>query len=347
MEHGHHPTPDKIMQIGMGFWASKVVLAAVDLGLFTLLTQKKMGGPEIKKQLKLGTSDRHIYDFLDALVSLGFLQREGLLDSAVYANTPETETFLDEKKPSFIGGILKMANHRLYHFWGDLEEGLKTGQAQNESKGNLMEGGGFEMLYQDQQKLEEFMDAMRGIQTGNFMILADKFKFDDYQKMVDVGGADGWLSILVCQKHQKIHCTTMDLPPVGPLATKRIAGFGLQDRISFLGGDFMKDPIPAADVITMGNIIHGLDEETKQTLVNKVYQSLNKDGVLITIENVIDNDRRQNTFGLLMSLNMLIENGNAFDYTMDDFERWAKKAGFKKTERVALAGPTSAAIAFK
>jgi precorrin-6B methylase 2 len=239
-----------------------------------------------------------------------------------------------------------MSNHRLYRFWNDLEEALRSGQPQNESKG-LVEGGGFEELYKDPVRLQEFMDAMSGIQMGNFMALVQQFPFDNYETMLDVGGADASLSIQVCRQHPRIQSINYDLAPVKPLAEKKIAQFGLSDRIKVQSGDFFKDPIPHADVITMGNILHGMEEDAKQRMIEKVYVALNDGGAFIVVENIIDNDRRKNTFGLLMSLNMLIENGDAFDYTMNDFEGWALRAGFKKTELIPLTGPTSAAVAHK
>jgi len=349
MQQPHEqPDPSKIMQIGMGYWASKTLLAAVKFGLFTHLAGTKLSGKEIKQKLSLNTTDRHVYDWLDTLVSLGFLQREGVMDSSVYTNSLDTEVFLDKKKPSYIGGILEMGNNRLYKFWGDLEEALITGKPQNESK-NSSDGNMsfFADLYKDPAKLQEFMDAMSGIQLENFIMLAKKFDFNKYKTLVDIGGADGLLSIQICLNHPDIHCSTFDLPPVAPVAKKRIDQFNLSDRITVVSGDFTKDELPSAEIITMGNIIHGMDEENKQLLVNKVYASLPENGALMTIENIIDDERRVNTFGLLMSLNMLIENGNAFDYMPSDFKRWATKAGFKRTEIIPLAGPTSAAIAYK
>ncbi|OQP61721.1 methyltransferase [Niastella vici] len=340
--------PSKIMQVGMGYWASKVVLTAVKFELFTLLANEPSSGKKIKEKLGMHCSDRHVYDFLDALVSLGFLQRKGLLDDAIYSNAEDTDLFLDKKKPSYMGGILEMANNRLYKFWGDLDEGLKTGLPQNEGKGK---GRGnmefFTELYKDEIRLKEFVDAMTSIQIGNFTALANKLDFSKYNTLFDVGGADGWLSIQICLKHPNIQCTTFDLPPVEPLAKNRIAYFNLSNRINVVSGDFLKDDFQKADVITMGNILHGVDEETKQKLINKAYQALNDGGALVAIENIIDNERRQNTFGLLMSLNMLIENGDAFDYTLSDFERWTNAAGFKRTELISLAGPTNAAVAYK
>jgi hypothetical protein len=340
--------PSKIMQIGMGFWASKVMLTAVKFELFTLLAPKPLPAKEIKEKLKFQCSDRHVFDWLDTLVSLGFLERKGLLENAQYSNAEDTDLFLDKKKPAYMGGILEMANHRLYKIWNDLDEGLLTGLPQNEAKGKVQ--GNMEFfseLYKDEQRLNEFINAMSGIQTGNFIALANKFDFSKYNTLLDVGGADGWLSIQVCLKHPGIQCTTLDLPPVEPLAKKKIAGFNLSERISFLSGDFWETEFPKADVITMGNILHGMNENTKPQLLKKAYNALNDGGAFIAIENVIDNERKQNTFGLLMSLNMLIENGDAFDYTMADFDRWAKAVGFKQTELIPLTGPASAAIAYK
>lgn len=342
------PDPSKIMQIGMGYWAAKTLLAAVKFGLFTHLAGTKLSGKEIKQRLSLGTTDRHVYDWLDTLVSLGFLQREGIMNTSVYSNSLDTEVFLDRKKPSYIGGILEMGNNRLYRFWGDLEEGLLTGKPQNEGKDAADSNMSFfPQLYRDAVKLQEFMDAMSGIQLGNFITLAKKFDFSKYKTLLDAGGADGALSIQICLNHPGIQCTTYDLPPVEALAKKKIEKFNLSNRINVISGDFIQDEFPSADIITMGNILHGMEEETKQQLVNKVYKSLPNGGVFIAIENIIDDERRQNTFGLLMSLNMLIENGDAFDYMPSDFNRWAMAAGFKKTEIIPLAGPTSAAIAYK
>ena len=341
-------TPSKIMQIGMGFWASKAMLTAVKLDLYTMLAPRSLSEKQIKEKLGFNCSDRHVYDWLDTLVSLGFLERKGLLEDAVYSNAADTDLFLDKNKKTYMGGILEMADNRLYKYWGDLEEGLRTGQQQNEGKGNPL--GNMEFfsdLYKNAEKLHEFMNAMSGIQTGNFLVLVNQFDFSKYKSMLDLGGADGWLSIQVCLRHPHIHCTTFDLPPVEPLAKQKIKGFNLSDRINVASGDLLKDAFPKADIITMGNILHGMNEEAKQQMVRKVYDSLPDGGAFIAIENIIDNERRQNTFGLLMSLNMLVENGDAFDYTMNDFDRWTKAAGFKRTLQIPLSGPSSAAVAYK
>ena len=188
---------------------------------------------------------------------------------------------------------------------------------------------------------------MSGIQMGGFIALAEKFDFSDYETVADIGGSAGLLSLMIAKHHPHIHCTTWDLPPVAPIADETIAKFHLSDRVKTASGDFFKDPIPNADVITMGNILHDWDEPTKQMLIQKAYDALPEGGALIVIENIIDDERKSNVFGLMMSLNMLIETAKGFDFTMADFNEWATSAGFKSTTVLPLAGPASAAIAYK
>lgn len=344
--HSAQPTPESIMQIGMGFWASKTLLSAVKFELFTKLAAKgPQSASEIKSGLGLKCSDRHLFDFLDTLTTFGFLQREGLLETAKYSNSPSTDLFLDKKKPSYLGGILEMANNRLYGFWGSLEDALMTGEAQNEIKNGT--DNPFGELYKSPEKLREFVNAMGGIQVGNFMAFAQKFDFSPYKTLADIGGAGAVLSIMVARHQPHIHCQSFDLPPVEPIAQANIEHSGLQDRVKTVSGNFFETALPKADILTMGNILHDWDEKKKMELMKKVYDTLPENGTFVAIENVIDEERKQNAFGLMMSLNMLIETGHGFDYTYTDFNRWASAVGFRKTALLPLAGPASACVAYK
>jgi hypothetical protein len=345
MEQTNQPSPATIMQIGTGFWASKILLAAVQFELFTkLAATPALTAAEIKQTLGLQCTDRNVYDFLDALTGFGFLNRTGLLETAKYSNGAYTEVFLDKNKPSYTGGILEMLNSRLYGFWGNLEEGLLTGHQQNEAKHgeNL-----FATIYQDADRLKTFVHAMTGVQMGAFIAFANTFDFSKYKSLVDAGGSAGMLCVMVAKNQPHMSCTTFDLPAVEPIATETIEKFQLGDRVKTASGDFFADDIPSADIVVMGNILHDWDEETKMALMQKAYDALPNGGAYVAIENIIDDDRKQNVFGLMMSLNMLIETGTGFDYTFADFNRWANAAGFKSTALLPLAGPTSAAIAYK
>jgi hypothetical protein len=335
--------PSHIMQVGMGFFASKTLLSAVELELFTKLGDDPMTGSQIGDTLELHA--RAIPDFPDALVALELLQREGDGSDALYRNTQTTAVFLDKTSPAYIGGILEMSNARLYRFWGDLTDALQSGEPQNEIKhaGKPV----FEELYSDPDRLEQFMNAMAGISLGPFQALSEKFDFSKYKTLCDVGGATGQLSIIVANRHPHMRCTSFDLPVVEPIAKRTIEAAGLDERVTAVGGDFFTDPLPRADVITMGLILHDWNLERKMLLVKAAYDALPEGGAFIVVENLIDNARRENAFGLLMSLNMLIEFGDAFDYTGADFAGWCEEVGFKRTEVVPLAGPASAGIAYK
>lgn len=335
--------PSHIMQIGMGFWPSKTLLSAVELELFTELGGDSMTGEELGRRLDL--HPRAIYDFLDTLVALGLLDRDGDGPEGRYRNTPDGAAFLDKNSPAYIGGILEMSNARLYRFWGDLTEALRTGRPQNEVKHNGKPM--FEELYSDPARLEQFMNAMAGISLGNFQALAEKFDFSRYETVCDVGGATGQLCRILAARHPHLRCLSYDLPVVVPIAERAIAAAGLTDRVTAASGDFFADPLPSADVITMGLILHDWNLEGKRHLIESAYEALPEGGAFIVIENLIDDARRENAFGLMMSLNMLIEFGDAFDYTGSDFAGWCTEAGFREIEILPLTGPASAGIAYK
>jgi hypothetical protein len=238
-----------------------------------------------------------------------------------------------------------MANARLYPFWGHLTDALRTGRPQNEaSRGDASM---FDELYRDPARLEQFLQAMAGISAGNFHALAERFDFSRYGTLCDVGGATGQLSTIVAARHPHLRCTSLDLPVVTPIANRAIAAAGLADRVTAASLDVFAEPIPAADVVTMGMILHDWNLEKKLQLIGTAYAALPAGGVFIAVENLIDDARRTNAFGLLMSLNMLIEFGDAFDFTGADFAGWCRQAGFREVEVIPLAGAASAGVAYK
>jgi hypothetical protein len=332
-----------ILQTAFGFWSSKVLLTAVEFGVFTELGSGRMTGARLGAQV--GIHPRGIADFFDALVAMKFLERDGDGPDAQYFNTPTGALFLDRASPRYVGGILEMLNARLFKFWHDLPEALRTGKPQNETKHG--QKGVFEELYSELPRLEQFLGAMTGLSRINFEAFAEKFDFSRFKTMCDVGGATGLLSIEVARRHGHMRCTSFDLPPVEPIARRSISAAGLADRVGTSSGDFFKDPLPRADLITMGMILHDWNLEQKMHLIRAAYDALPAGGALVAIEALIDDARRENVFGLLMSLNMLIEFGEAFDYTAADFQGWCREIGFREFEVIPLEGPSSAAVAYK
>lgn len=332
-------TPESIMQLGLGFWGSKTLLSAIELDLFTELAKAPLSAEELTARLKLHS--RSARDFFDALVALGMLERENDL----YRNTAATEMFLDRRKLTYLGGMLEMANERLYPFWGSLTEGLRTGLPQNEVKTGG--AGVFEAIYGNPDRLRLFLGAMTGLSMGACQTIAQKFPWKNYQTVVDVGGAQGGLLVQLCLAHPHLNGINFDLAVVGPIFEEYVAAHELKDRLSFRTGDFFNEPLPAADVITMGHILHDWNLDEKRMLLNKAYQALPEGGALIVFEALIDDERRKNAFGLLMSLNMLIETPGGFDYTGKDCSRWMREAGFRETRVEHLIGPASMVVGIK
>ena len=334
-----HATPEKILQTGLAFWPAKTLLSAIEMGVFTELAK----GPETFDTLsgRLGLHPRSARDFLDTLTALGFLQRT----SDRYANTLETDLFLDKNKPSYIGGVLEMANHRLYPFWGRLTEALRTGLPQNEVK-----SGGpnlFEELYADPARLKQFLAAMTGLSRGANMTIARAFPWSTYKSFVDVGTAQGDLAVQIALANPHLRGQGFDLPQVAPIFEEYVAGMGVKDRLTFVPGSFFTDALPDTDVVLMGHILHDWDLPTKKMLIQKSFDAIRPGGALVVYEAIIDDDRSKNAFGLMMSLNMLIETPGGFDYTGADCCGWMREAGFSQTRVEPLVGPDSMVIGIK
>jgi hypothetical protein len=322
----------------MGFMASKTLLSAVEMEVFTELAKR----PEDRATLtgRLGLHPRSARDFLDTLVALGFLERK----DGLYSNAPSADLFLDKHKPSYIGGILEMANKRLYPQWGRLTHALRTGLPQSEG------GPGadtFASLYADPARLKGFLKAMTGISHGGNMAIAARFPWARYKTVCDVGPAQGDLITQIALKNPHLSCTGFDLPEVGPIFEEYVAENSVAGRVQFQGGSFFTDPLPKADVITMGHILHDWDLEEKRMLIAKAYDALPPGGAFVVFEALIDDDRSKNAFGLLMSLNMLVETPGGFDYTGADCMGWLKDAGFKETRVEHLIGPDSMVVGIK
>ena len=330
--------PEPIVRLGIAFWESKTLLSAVELGVFTALADGPKDGTTLAKDL--GLHPRSSHDFLDALVALGMLDRE----QGIYCNTPTTDAFLDRRKPEYIGGLLEMLNARLYQFWGSLTEALRTGQPQNEIKGGE---DLFTTIYSDPAVLEQFLAAMTGVSAGTARALAQKFPWDQYRTVIDIGTAQGCLPVQLALAHPHLGGGGFDLAAVRPVFDAYVARFQLADRLQFYPGDFFTDELPTADVLIMGHILHDWDLTQKRTLLDKAYMALPPGGALVVYEALIDDDRRTNAFGLLMSLNMLIETTGGFDYTGADCCGWMQEAGFTQTYVQHLLGPDSMVVGIK
>jgi len=331
--------PDQILQVGLAFWSSKTLLSAVEMEVFTELAR----GPQVLDSLtgRLGLHPRSARDFLDALVALGFLERH----DGTYRNTPSTDYFLDRHKPSYIGGMLEMANSRLFGHWNKLTTALRTGQPQNEAAPG--EPDVFSSIYSDPQRLKGFLKAMTGISRGANIAIASRFPWANYHSVGDLGAAQGDLIVQVALRNPHLSAVGFDLAEVAPIFEEYVEHHGVSSRVRFQAGNFFHDPLPKTDVIIMGHILHDWNMEEKRLLIRKAWEALPTGGALIVYDAMIDDDRSKNPLGLLMSLNMLIETSGGFDYTGGDCISWLKEAGFSQARVEHLSGLDSMGVGIK
>ena len=327
------PTFDRIAQTAFAFYASKTLLSAVELGVFTALARK--GSLDLAQlTAELALHPRGARDFLDALVAMKLLERV----QGRYSNSEEAALYLDRDRPEYIGGMLEMASRRLFRHWGNLTEALQTGKPQNEVEGTEEF---FATLYRDPRALAEFLRAMSALTAPTAAAMAAQLPWKDYRTVIDIGTAEGALPIALARAHPHLRGGGFDLPAVRPAFEAAVAKAGLSDRLAFYEGSFFTDELPSADVLVMGHVLHDWDLAQKKMLLAKAHRALQPGGLLVVYESIIDDDRRENLGGLLASLNMLVETPGGFDYTGADGRAWFAEAGFRDVRQVKLHGSKS------
>jgi hypothetical protein len=327
------PTPDGIVQLGYAYWGARALHSAVELGVFSELAQGPLDADSLR--VRVGLHPRGARDFLDALVALGMLQRT----NGTYSNTPETDWFLDRAKPVYLGGLFEMAN-RIYANWGFLTQALTTG-----APGTAGDGGFFEAVYSDPARLRGFMRGMTGASLLAAEPLGRDFAWDKYRTFADIGTAQGCIPVALSRVHPHLRGIGVDLPCVQPIFEEYVNSFGLSDRLGFQAADFFIDPLPCAEVLVMGQILQDWDLDRKRLLISKAYAALPERGALIVYEPMIDDQRRHNAFGLLMSLNLQVGLAGGFSATGAEMRVWLRDAGFRQTSLHHLVGTGSSVVA--
>jgi len=330
-------SPDHIFEIGFAFWKSKALLSAVELGVFTTLSERPLGGEALTE--RIGINRRGGRDFLDALVALNLLDRDG---AGRYTNRPDCELYLDARKPTYIGGQLERLNEPLYECWGHLTEALRTGHGPS-----ALANGGYAALYADDAAFKSFLRAMTGSSLIPARALAEIFPWHLHETVMDIGTAQGCVPVELAHAHTHLRGGGFDLPEVGRAFQDYVHRNSLSDRLTFHPGDFLRDNLPGADVLIMGRILHNWDLPTKQLLVRKAAQAVSPGGALIVYDNIIDNERRYRPHSLLASLNMLIDTVAGFEFTEEECINWMHKAGFRDIRMERLDLINTAAIGFK
>jgi hypothetical protein len=335
--HSDRITPDRILDLSYAFWKSKAVLSAVELDLFTVLGCGPLHGKALAARLKLNR--RGAADFFDALVALGLLKRDA---GGRYANQPDAALYLDCNQPSYIGALLEHMNARHYRNWSGLTQALRTGTPQS-----LLGNGSYPALYDDTATRDIFLNGMSAGSLLAAKALANKFPWRDFGTMIDIGTAQGCVPVEIARVHAHLTGGGFDLPPIEQSFVSYVDKSGLSHRLRFYPGDFFTDPLPAADVLVMGRILHNWDVPTRKLLIRKAYRALSPGGALIVYDPLIADARRGDAHGLLSSLNMLIETKAGSEYTAAECVAWFRNAGFAAMRIDPLDKLHTAVIGFK
>jgi precorrin-6B methylase 2 len=324
------PSSERIVQLGLAFREAKTLLSAVELDLFTELARAPLGEQALRQ--RLGLHQRAARDFFDALVALRLLERRDDL----YHNTPETALYLDRNSPSCIAGFFQFANTRLFPAWISLTEALRTGEPQS----GITSGQDlFDAEYLDPASVASYAQAMSGASLPVAKALTRRFRWTGVRTFIDIGTAEGTVPVEIAKAHPHLTGGGFDLPQVQGIFEAHVRRNNLTDRLQFYAGDFLTGSLPAADVLVMGHILHDWNLQVKRDLLTKAHEALRRGGTLIVYDQMIDDERRENAAGLLMSLNMLLRTQGGFDYTGADCIGWLRDAGFTDVRRARLEGP--------
>jgi SAM-dependent methyltransferase len=310
--------PGPLIRLTIADCAAKVLHSAVRLDVFTALAQRPDDVAGLSA--RVGIHARLAADFLDALVGLGLLERDG----DRYRNAPLADAYLVQGRDGYLGGFVDLTNETLYGTWGRLTEALQTGEAQRLDPDK---GGFVGDKHRDPERMKRFLTGLDAFSDRMGAELANAVDWSRYRSFVDLGGARGNLAAVLVGVHPHLAATCFDLPRTAPLFAEHVDRLGLADRISFVGGDFFADPVPAADVVVLGHILHGFDADRSRELLRRVYAAVRPGGAVLVYDRMIDDDRRDPD-RLLSSLHMRLVSPGGAEYRVGDCRRWLRDAGF-------------------
>lgn len=315
---GDTGTPAGILRLANAFCDAKALLTAVELGLFTTLSARPATCDEIRQLL--GLHGRGLSDWLNLLVGLGMLERDG----GTYRNAPGAGRYLVRGEPEYIGGFLERSNRNLYPAWAKLGEALRTGEQQS--------GSDFLAMIGDAKLLGQFADMMDALTRVLGPQLVEAYDgWGDYRSVLDVGGCRGQLAAQVVGARPHLAGHVFDLPQMEPLFDKLAAERGLADKLTFHPGDFFVDPLPTADIVIIGHALHDWPPVQRKFLVHKAFESVHPGGVLLVYDRMLDDDP-SHVENLVISLDMLLVTEGGSEYTVTELRESARSAGFDPVE---------------
>lgn len=308
--------PEEIRALANSFQQSRILLSAIELGLFTILDKQMLPSKEVAQ--KINADERATDRLMNALVALGFLRKV----RGKFFNSENASQYLVKGKPEFMGGLFHSLG--LWNTWSSLTESVKAGTSAAEHK---LSSGGIDWL-------ESFIGAMhyRGVKEAK--ITALMLDLSASKKMLDVGGGSGAFAMEFIKKNLNMNAVIFDLPNVIPITKRYVEQKKMDDKISYLSGDYLVDDFGGGyDLIFLSAIVHINSFDENNLLIKKCYNSLNAGGQIVIKDWVMNEDRTEPANGAFFALNMLVGTERGDTYTETEMKSWFANAGIKKIER--------------
>jgi acetylserotonin O-methyltransferase len=334
------PDPSPVIELIEAFRRSKVMFAAVSLGVFDLIQRAPCNLTTLAAELHLRPEP--LERLLDACVGLKLLRRNG----ASYENEAVASTYLCRTSERALTGYILYSNDVLFRLWSQLEDAVREGTPRWQQVFGI-EGGIFEHFFRTEEAKQTFIQGMHGLGLLSSPKVVEAFDLSRFQRLVDLGGATGHLAIAACERYPNLRAIVFDLPQVVETARIQASRSAVASaRIEVMAGDFFRDELPDADLFAMSRILHDWSEDKIRSLLAKIYARLRPGGGILLAEKLLREDKTGPTSAQLQSLNMLVCTEGK-ERSLGEYRRLLEEAGFRNVEGQVTGSPLDAVLATK
>ncbi len=333
------PDPTPIIDLIDAFRRSKIMFTAVSLGIFDRLAERGADAGEIARLT--ATNSEALERLLDACTGLGLLRKGG----GKYSNQPLANAYLRRSSPTTFTGYIMYSDRVLSPLWANLEDAIREGSHRWEQTFGA-KGPIFDHFFQSEEAKRDFLMGMNGFGLLSSPLVIEAFNLDKFRRLVDLGGATGHLPIEACRHYPGLRAAVFDLPAVIEVTREYVQRAALVDRIDLIAGDFFKDPLPAADLFSLGRILHDWSEEKIRDLLKKIYDRLPRGGALLLVERLLNEDKTGPVGALTQSLSMLVCTEGK-ERTLAEYAELLREAGFSDVQGRTTGAPLDAVLAIK
>lgn len=334
------PDPAPVLDLLVAFRRSKVMFAAISLGVFDALAAGPKPAAALATELKADPDA--LERLLGACVALGLLARAG----GGFANTPAAAVYLTADSPRRMLGYTGYSDKVLWKLWDHLADAVREGSNRWKQTFDRDAGDIFASLYVDDAARREFLMGMHGFGTISSPVVADAVDLGRFGTLVDLGAATGHLTVAALRRWPNLRGVVFDLPEALPLARELAGPTDVAGRMIFVGGDFFTDELPPGDLYALGRILHDWSEPKITKLLAKICAALPAGGGLLVVEKLLDDDKAGPEWAALQSLNMLVCTEGK-ERTAGEYEALLRAAGFAEVTAVRTAAPVDAVLAVK